>query len=148
TRSRSPRTADAADPKGVAPIRRARRSEVELNLPVSDPDAERASDEGKRPAGRAVATRRDADRDDEIDRDRNRAEPEAASRSVSTRPVHKVQPDETLRTIARDRLGSGRRANEILELNRDTIDDPSALIVGQILELPDDAKVARPRSRR
>jgi nucleoid-associated protein YgaU len=128
----------AAAPQAMTPIRRARRSEVELDLPISDPaDAPASGDRG-----------RSAARDDAADLDRDRYEPEAVSRSVSTRPVHKVQPYETLRTIARDRLGSGRRADEILELNRDTIDDPSDLIVGQILELPEDARVTRPRDRR
>jgi nucleoid-associated protein YgaU len=146
--SRSPKTADAAASKDATPIRRSRRANVELNLPVSDPATERASDEAEPAVDRPVARRRGLDRDDEFDRDGGRAKPETASRNVSTRPVHKVQPYETLRTIARDRLGNGRRANEILELNRDAIDDPSDLIVGQILELPDDARVARPKSRR
>ncbi len=133
----SPKTAAEA-PKTMTPIRRARRSEVELNLPISDPAAERVSDDRGRSAARG----------EESDFDRDRDAPEAASRRVSTRPVHKVQPDETLRTIARDRLGSGRRADEILDLNRDTIDDPSDLVVGQILELPQDARVTRPQNRR
>jgi nucleoid-associated protein YgaU len=139
----SPSGARAAEspPKATAatPIRRTRRGrdevEVELNLPAADPAAERTSSSSRR------------GRDDAFD-DFDRPEPEAASRNVPTRPVHKVRPDETLRTIARDRLGTGRRADEILELNRDVIDDPSELIVGQVLQLPEDASVERPRSRR
>ena len=53
-----------------------------------------------------------------------------------------MRPNDTLRSIARDTLGSSRRANEILDLNRDIIDDPSSLIVGQMLELPEDARTS------
>ena len=70
-------------------------------------------------------------------------EPEVRSRSTVSRPVYKVRRYDTLRTIARDTLGDSRRADEVLELNRDIIDDPGHLIVGQILELPEDARVVR-----
>jgi len=45
-------------------------------------------------------------------------------------------------------MGDSHRAEEILDLNRDLVDDPSRLIVGQILELPEDARPSRARSRR
>ncbi|MCA1684972.1 MAG: LysM peptidoglycan-binding domain-containing protein, partial [Planctomycetia bacterium] len=61
------------------------------------------------------------------------------------RPFYKVRAGETLRTIARDILGDSRRADEILELNPDVIDDPYNLIPGQRLELPEDARVGRRR---
>ena len=76
------------------------------------------------------------------------AEPEIRPRATVTRPIYKVRPYDTLRTIARDTLGDSRRSGEILELNRDLIDDPAHLIVGQILELPEDARSPRARSRR
>lgn len=64
------------------------------------------------------------------------------------RPIYKVRQYDTLRTIARDALDDPRRAEEILELNRDIINDPGHLVVGQILVLPEDARPARIRSRR
>ena len=59
------------------------------------------------------------------------------------KPMHRVGRYETLRGIARDYLGDSRRADEILELNRDAIDDPNHLITGQLLVLPDDARPRR-----
>lgn len=129
TNSQSRAATDDDDPdagsSGV-PIRRAGRSELELHLPIADPRAERVSD--------------DPSRDDRfVD------QPEIPARRDVSRPVHKVRPRETLRTIARDRLGDAHRADEILELNRQVIDDPHHLIVGQVLDLPDDARTARAR---
>jgi nucleoid-associated protein YgaU len=83
----------------------------------------------------------------ETDSDDSPAEPEVRSRSTVSHPVYKVRRYDTLRTIARDTLGDSHRANEVLELNRDIIDDPGHLIVGQILELPEDARVVRARNR-
>ncbi|MDG3002505.1 LysM peptidoglycan-binding domain-containing protein [Paludisphaera mucosa] len=113
-----------AAPAGATPVRRSSRPEGELNLPVSDPSTERAADRDDR--------RRTSPRD-ELD------EPAPAPRRAKA-PVHKVRPHETLRSIARDRLGDSRRAREILDLNRDAVDDPAHLVVGQILDLPDDAE--------
>jgi hypothetical protein len=46
-------------------------------------------------------------------------------------------------------LGDSHRANEILDLNRELIDDPTHLIVGQMIELPEDARTSiRSTSRR
>ena len=117
---------DADEGSSGVPIRRAGRSELELHLPIADPRAERVSDDPSRES-------------------RFLDEPEIPARRGAPRPVHKVRPRETLRTIARDRLGDARRADEILELNRQVIDDPHRLIVGQILDLPDDARTARAR---
>jgi nucleoid-associated protein YgaU len=58
-------------------------------------------------------------------------------------PTYKVRQYDTLRSIARDTLGDARRYREILELNRDVIDDPVHLTTGQKLNLPDDATVGR-----
>ena len=57
-----------------------------------------------------------------------------------------MRPYDTLRSIARDMLGDSRRSGEILDLNRGVIDDPSQLIVGQVLELPEDARTTIRRS--
>ncbi len=56
------------------------------------------------------------------------------------RPLYKVRPNETLRSIARDTLGDSRRAGELLELNRDVIDDTGRPAPGQVIELPEDAR--------
>jgi nucleoid-associated protein YgaU len=71
----------------------------------------------------------------------------ARQRYEVRRPRYKVRQYETLRSIARDTLGDSHRADEILELNGAVIDDPTHLITGQILELPEDAKVGARRAR-
>ena len=59
------------------------------------------------------------------------------------RPLYRVRSGtETLRSVARDTLGDSHRADEILELNRDVVKDPRQLVVGQVLELPEDARVS------
>ena len=157
----STRSADQAgtDTRTAAavPIRRARRSDVELNLPVAEADAPEG---GTRTRVRS-AVARDFDTNAHHDSDDDGSDggsnpipfaglrdPDVRTRSAVTRPVYKVRPYDTLRTIARDTLGDARRANEILELNREIIDDPSHLIVGQVLELPEDARPLRATSRK
>ncbi|MBI1324288.1 LysM peptidoglycan-binding domain-containing protein [bacterium] len=50
---------------------------------------------------------------------------------------HRVQPGETLRTIAANRLGNARRADEIVELNPDVLDDVrTPLEPDMVLKLP------------
>jgi len=135
-------TTGRSKPAAGVPIRRSSRSDAELNLPVSDLATEEA-DGTSRPArrgSRSTSSTRD-------DSDLNR-EPEIRSPDAVTRPIYKVSQYDTLRTIARDTLGDSRRADEILDLNRDIIDDPGQLIVGQILQLPEDARPARSRNRR
>ena len=144
----------ASHTEGV-PVRRSSRSDPELNLPVSDPFTEQASDRGfsSRGGGRSSGPSRAVNDDSFADRGHGNRdagaddEPEVRSRLTVSRPVYKVRRYDTLRTIARDTLGDSRRADEVLDLNRDIIDDPGHLIVGQILELPEDAKVVRARSR-
>jgi nucleoid-associated protein YgaU len=92
-----------------------RSSSVALTLPVADPFSNR-----NRP-GDLVAT------------------PSASDRPRL--PRYKIRPQETLRSIARDTLGDSRRAGEILELNREVIDDPNNLSPGQEIELPEDARL-------
>jgi len=60
-----------------------------------------------------------------------------------SKPTYKVRPHDTLRSIARDTLGDPRRYREILEINRNLIDDTTHLTTGQTLTLPDDATVGR-----
>jgi len=47
-----------------------------------------------------------------------------------------VQPDDTLSFIARKFLGDTGRWQEIWDANRDTIDDPNQIEVGQVLNIP------------
>jgi nucleoid-associated protein YgaU len=54
--------------------------------------------------------------------------------------VYIVRAGETLRTIARDRLGDARRAGEILEWNRDSLGDSARLTPGQAIFLPAGAR--------
>ncbi|MGP0063252.1 MAG: hypothetical protein ACLQGP_06560 [Isosphaeraceae bacterium] len=54
--------------------------------------------------------------------------------------IHIVHRYETLRSIARDRLGNARRADEILVLNKDRLNDPNRLTPGLLLFLPSDAR--------
>jgi len=106
------RAATAAKNAGENP------AEIELALPVSAPpdDASRLSP-------------------------RTRDE-QAISRVETTFPRYQVKAHDTLRSIARDTLGDSRRADEILEMNKDTIPDPKRLTTGQMLYLPDDARLA------
>jgi nucleoid-associated protein YgaU len=87
-----------------------------------------------------------------VRRDRENVEdgaPGSSSRSGSARatrtmrPVHVVRRYETLRSIARDRLGDSHRADEIIELNQDRLPDTNQLTPGQRLLLPFDATPAR-----
>ncbi|WP_165221820.1 LysM peptidoglycan-binding domain-containing protein [Aquisphaera insulae] len=134
------RTRSKADSDGV-PIRRSRRAEAELDLPDSDADSANPREAGSASgnSGRSRNARR-AFRDDD-------SEPPARPSGGAERPVYKVRQNDTLRTIARDTLGDARRADEILELNHDIVDDPVHLITGQVLELPEDARTSRPRKR-
>jgi hypothetical protein len=58
-------------------------------------------------------------------------------------PVHVVRQSETLRSIARDRLGNASRAAEIIELNRESLPESNQVTVGQHLILPPDARPLR-----
>jgi nucleoid-associated protein YgaU len=104
-----------------------RRSEVERALPVADPFRDRRT--ARRTPGELVAAS-DPDAD-------------AETSGRPRLPLHKIRPQETLRSIARDTLGDSRRAPEILDLNRDVIDNPNHLTPGQVIDLPEDARQAR-----
>jgi nucleoid-associated protein YgaU len=51
-------------------------------------------------------------------------------------PVHVVQPNETLRSIARTRLGHPDRSDELHRLNEHKIRDPRSIPPGLVLKLP------------
>ena len=78
---------------------------------------------------------------------RGRSRERLADAEEPVQPTYRVRPHDTLRSIARDTLGESRRYREILELNRDLIDDPAHLTPGQVLTLPEDATVGRQASR-
>ncbi|MGO9470400.1 MAG: LysM peptidoglycan-binding domain-containing protein [Isosphaeraceae bacterium] len=125
------------------PIQRSSRTSSELELPAASSDSIFSRD--RRSAERRADLTAGEGPDDEPDSRagrRSRSANGESSTIADTRPVYKVRPNDTLRSIARDTLGSSRRANEILDLNRDIIDDPSSLIVGQMLELPEDARTS------
>jgi nucleoid-associated protein YgaU len=58
--------------------------------------------------------------------------------------VHIVRKDETLHSIAAQRLGDVRRSHEIADLNRDLLGKDARLTPGERLLLPDDAFPPRP----
>jgi len=132
------------------PIQRSSRTSNELELPAasSDPIFSRDRRSVERRADLTVGEGSDDEPEIRAAR-RPRSANTDSSKVPDTRPVYKVRHNDTLRSIARDTLGSARLANEILELNRDIIDDPTNLIVGQMLELPEDARtsIRRPASR-
>src|SRR5207244_1167992 len=115
---------------------RSSRTDAVLDLSVSDTVSGR--DRGRRRAGADPA---DDDADDDGPEIRAATRPRAAA--PASRPVYKVRPYDTFRSIARDTLGGPRRAGEILELNRNLIDDPAHLIAGRLIDLPEDADTRR-----
>jgi nucleoid-associated protein YgaU len=133
--ARTIRTSVAASARGIA-ARRARPTDASLDLPVGG--AAFGRDSGTRPPSLNPG-------DEEADN----GEPEIRLTARSRGPVppkgpgYKVRPYDTLRSIARDTLGDAHRADEILDLNRGLIADPNHLIVGQFLELPEDADTRR-----
>ncbi len=106
------------------------RSQLDVALPVDEVPAE-SLQLGSTKAKRAPATLADPD------------EPPVHS----DLPIYKVKSTDTFRSIARDTLGNSRRYDEILQLNRDVIDDQDRPTPGQILRLPNDARVSQRRGR-
>ena len=49
---------------------------------------------------------------------------------------HTVKSGDTLGAIAQAMLGNANRANEIFEANKDILDSPSAIQIGQELKIP------------
>ncbi len=135
------RTNQLSNTDDAIPIQRSSRTSNELELPAAGSESIFTRD--RRSAERRAdltASEGDDDESDVRSARRPRSANDDENRARETRPVYKVRPNDTLRSIARDTLGTARRADEILELNREKIDDPSNLVVGQILELPDDAR--------
>ncbi|SIO59119.1 Nucleoid-associated protein YgaU, contains BON and LysM domains [Singulisphaera sp. GP187] len=99
-------------------------SEVDLILPIDN----------------SLITRRNRlQSNDELD-------PPPEKRYQASRPRYKVRhSSETLRSIARETLKDPRRSDEIFDLNRDILNDNPRpkLVEGQILVLPEDARLGR-----
>ena len=51
-----------------------------------------------------------------------------------------VQKGDSLWKIAQEKLGSGNKWNEIYQANKDSIQDPNRIYVGQVLHIPDNAE--------
>ena len=125
------RTSRFASITGI-PASHSDRTDAVLDLPIGDIGFPQG--QGSRRAG--------VDETNEVSDDDGPEIRRTARRRVSVpvnRPVYKVRRYDTLRSIARDTLGDPRRASEILELNRDIIVDPTHLISGQLIDLPEDA---------
>ncbi len=50
--------------------------------------------------------------------------------------THTVQPGETLSKIAKEYYGDSNQHTRIFEANRDQLDNPNDLQVGQVLTIP------------
>jgi nucleoid-associated protein YgaU len=132
---------ETLDPTLIDPPTKARPSPTSTARDDAPSQAVRASKSTE--SGRLVPSRSRAEVELGLpivgaSRDRVRDEVEEPAR-----PTYKVRAHDTLRSIARDTLGDSRRYREILDLNRDVIDDPLRLVSGQSLTLPDDAIVGR-----
>ncbi len=132
------RTTPRSDASEGLPARRNSRVEAELELPVAGPE------EGPVRGGRGSSDHRPGEEDDAPASRRIARTPRADS---VERPVYRVRRYDTLRSIARDILGDSRRSEEIYDINRDIIDDPTRLTPGQLLELPEDADTRRVTAR-
>ena len=131
----APRKTSSSSSRASSPIRKTSRSklkeddasvhpssEVELILPIDNSMLTRRS--------RSQAT-------EEVD-------PPPGKRYQASRPRYKVRAHDTLRSIARDTLNDPYRDDEIYDLNREILnDDRRNLVEGQILELPEEARVGR-----
>ena len=51
-----------------------------------------------------------------------------------------VQKGDSLWKIAQEKLGSGYKWNEIYEANKESIQDPNRIYMGQVLHIPDNAE--------
>jgi nucleoid-associated protein YgaU len=119
-------SAPAPFPEGVV------NGDAKLNLPG-------LSEARSEPADQTVGRNRENIGDDSSG---SRSRSSNAGSGGAPQPVHVVRRYETLRSIARDRLGDSRRAGEIIELNRDRVPAANQLTPGQRLLLPADATPA------
>jgi nucleoid-associated protein YgaU len=136
------RTNQLSNTEDGIPIQRSSQTSNELDLPAASTEPIFARDR-RSAERRADLSAGEDDGDPQVRSARRpRSADDESDRVPDTRPVYKVRAGDTLRSIARDTLGTSRRANDILEMNREKIDDPDNLIVGQILELPEGARTS------
>ncbi len=128
----------------AVPVRRSSGTDPDLDLPAADAVSRR--DTAPDRTGRRIDRPLGEDEANDEPQIRTAARPRATAAASRRRPVYKIRQYDTLRSIARDMLGDSHRSSEILDLNRDLIDDPAHLIVGQVIELPDDARTSVRRS--
>ena len=126
------------------PVHRSSRTDPDLDPPA--PEAVTRRDRDTDPVGHRAYQVQGDDNDNNEPETRTAARPRASGLAPLGRPVYKVRQYDTLRSIARDTLGDSHRSSEILDLNHDLINDPTHLIVGQVLELPEDARTSIRRS--
>ena len=55
-------------------------------------------------------------------------------------PRYRVRAYDTLRSIARKKLGDSHRSAEIVDLNPEILGDDARVVAGQVLKLPQDAR--------
>jgi nucleoid-associated protein YgaU len=139
------RTNQASGLTDGVPLRRSSAADADLKLPMVPSGAQGESARNRANRGAELSVSNDERNKDEPEK-RTSARPSRTDATSPSRPVYKVRPYDTLRSIARDTLDDPRRADEILELNRGIIDDSAHLVVGQILELPEDARTSLRRS--
>jgi hypothetical protein len=134
-----PRRTVGRQSAGEIPVRRSSRDDLDLDLPATSTAARKG---GLTRAAAIDPDDRDADSDSSV---RYAARPSQSRPAVAKGVRYKIRRNDTLRSIARDRLGDSHRADEILELNSDVIDDPNQLVVGQVITLPADARTSSRR---
>ncbi|HEY2157702.1 MAG TPA: LysM peptidoglycan-binding domain-containing protein [Isosphaeraceae bacterium] len=133
-------TAPAAPGQGPAPAPAAEPPASAMRPrtgPAPDPAVQRSSFEVEAPPGAQAPT---------YDAAVARAEATEAAPADGggdIYPIHVVGRFESLRSIARDRLGDARRAPEILALNRNIFRSSDRPVPGQHLRLPRDATPLR-----
>jgi nucleoid-associated protein YgaU len=121
---------EALDPTMIEPPSRSTDAAATRASRPAGPARPRSSDDGRSVPNR---TRGEVARGLSSSRARDVDEP--------TRPTYRVRAHDTLRSIARDTLNDPHRYREILDLNRDALDDGGRLVPGVSLTLPEDAVV-------
>lgn len=134
----APAKSNSSASRGNTQIRKTSRSQSQGNRAGETAAQPPAEVELMLPLDNSMLTRRSRMQSTE------EVDPPPAKRYRAARPRYKVRAHETLRSIARETLNDPHRDEEIFELNREILDDDRRnLVEGQILELPEDARVGR-----
>jgi len=110
----------------------------ESMTPTSEDDAARAAAqvEAKMAESLRIVEQRQSLRAEREELKQMRTETRAASRRARVSKTYTVQSGDTLSAIAEAHYGDASRWPEIFEANRDQIDDPNLIRVGQELRIP------------